>query len=650
MTVDGREMQDALAESERRFRGTFEQAAVGMAHVGLDGRWLAVNGRLCEIVGYPRGELLARTFQDITHPDDLDADLGLLARLRAGEIPTYAMEKRYVHKGGATVWANLTVSIVRDDAGAPCYYISVVQDITDRKREQESLREGERQFHSLADNIPQLCWMARADGHIYWYNLRWYEYTGTTPEEMEGWGWMKVHDPAVLPSVMAGWTDAIADGRPFDMTFPLRRHDGAFRPFLTRVMPVRGDDGRVAHWFGTNTDIAERLAMEEALRAAKREAEDASHAKDQFLAVLSHELRTPLNPVLLSVTSLLDRPPAPAEEIVPTLEMIKRNVEIEVRLIDDLLDVMRIVRGRVALHWQVADAHALLVRAVQVCRGDATAKGLRLSLDLTAARHHVQADPTRLQQAFWNLLKNAIKFTPSGGSVAVRTRDEGPDGPLTIEVIDDGVGIEPGALPHIFDPFRQAETGIVRKFGGLGLGLAITRGIVEAHGGTIAASSPGAGRGARFTITLSAVPTPLAAPSRLDPPTPPPISGPGLDILLVEDDPTTLVVMARLLRSIGHRVTTADTVESALAASHSGRHQFLVSDIGLPDGTGLDLMRQLIALRGPIPAIALTGFGKDEDVQRSLDAGFAAHLTKPIDFSHFQTVLRRVAGSVLPST
>ena len=755
-----RSIEEALADSERRFLGTFEQAAVGMAHVGLDGRWLEVNGKLCEIVGYERRELLDRTFQDITHPDDLDADLGLLRRLVAGEIPHYAMEKRYFRKDGEVVWVNLTVSKVGSIEGAPAYFLSVIEDITRRKRAEEALhashlltvdilgqmtdactgldrefrytyvnrrwellfgkaaaevigmviwdafpaivgtvvedvyrgamerkvagsteflspilgrwlmirafpteqgvasyildiddrkraevatRESEGRFRTMAESIPQLAWMARPDGHIYWYNRRWHEYTGTTPEEMEGWGWKRVHDPEVLPIVMERWVGSLERGEPFDMVFPLRGADGQFRHFLTRVMPVRDDEGRVAHWFGTNTDISEARRHEEELRAAKEDAEAANRAKDQFLAVLSHELRTPLNPILLATSAMLDRP-HPVAEVRPTLEMIKRNVELEARLIDDLLDVMRIVQGKIALHWQVADAHALIRQACQVCKGDSAENGLNLTLDLSARRHHVRADASRLQQVFRNLVTNAIKFTPPGGAVAVRTRD-GDGDRLVVEVADDGIGIEPTALPHIFDPFRQAETGMTRKFGGLGLGLAIGRGIVEAHGGTLDARSPGKGRGTTFTLTLVPTPHPADAAPADDlgagdaEPVPRPLS-----ILLVEDDPTTLRVMTRLLRSRAHRVTTAGTLEAGLAAARAWDYDLLISDIGLPDGSGLDLMRRVVAQRGPVLAIALTGYGMEEDIRRSLEAGFASHMTKPIDFPRLEAVIRKVSA------
>ena len=524
-----------------------------------------------------------------------------------------------------------------------------VQEADRRKGELlESLRDSEERFRTMAESIPQLAWMARPDGHIYWYNRRWHDYTGTTPEEMEGWGWQKVHDPDLLPSVLGRWQGSIASGEPFDMVFPLRGADGNFRPFLTRVMPVRDEDGRVAHWFGTNTDISDRLRIEEELRAAKEDAEAANRAKTQFLAVLSHELRTPLNPILLAASSMLDRPCDP-EEIRPTLEMVRQNVNLQARLIDDLLDVMRIVKGKMPLHWGVSDCHALIRRAVEICQSEVQGRGHRLTLDLSAGEHCVNADSARLQQVLWNLVKNAVKFTPEGGTITVRTRNEGgPDERIVIEVGDTGIGIEPEVLPTIWDPFQQGETTITRKFGGLGLGLAICKGVVDAHGGTLEVESPGGGMGTTFRVALKTMPAAgggdCDSEEDRDPPPPPAPSLSRLRILLVEDEAATLRLMSRLLVGLGHRVTAAGTVADAWAEFQGGEFDLILSDIGLPDGTGLDLMRKVKSVRRVVPAIALTGYGMDEDIRRSREAGFTTHMTKPIDFTKLEAMIRQVAN------
>jgi signal transduction histidine kinase len=375
---------------------------------------------------------------------------------------------------------------------------------------------------------------------------------------------------------------------------------------------------------------------------ALREAEAANRAKNEFLAVLSHELRTPLTPVLASASAMLDDPDTPPE-VRPTLEMTRRNIELEARLIDDLLDVTRISQGKLRLAPEVVDAHALLLRAVSICRNDVHSGGLRLELDLTASRRHVKADPARLQQVFWNLIKNAVKFTPSGGTITVSSRNEEEPGRFLVAVADSGIGIEPDVLPKIFDAFEQGEASTQRRFGGLGLGLAICRSVVEAHGGHLTAASAGRGRGATFTIdletTTEAPPTEPAAPE----PRPAPARRP-LRILLVEDNQDTLQVMARLLRRRGYEVEEAGSLARALAAAQESEFDLVVSDIGLPDGSGLELIRELRAQR-PIKAIALSGFGRDDDLRQSEEAGFVAHLTKPVDFPRLEALIQQVAAA-----
>ena len=418
--------------------------------------------------------------------------------------------------------------------------------------------------------------------------------------------------------------------------------------------PIRDGRGRLLGVVLVFHDDTDRRRNEAELRASKEEAEDANRAKDRFLAVLSHELRTPLNPILLAVSSMLERQVAP-EEVRANLAMIRQNVNLQARLIDDLLDVMRIVRGKMPLHWEVVDAHVLIDQAVQICRSEVFGGGLTLEFDLAAGHHHLNADPARLQQLLWNLVKNSLKFTPGGGTVTIRTRNEPGDSPeprLVLEVVDTGIGIEPAVLPTIFDPFQQGETGVTRRYGGLGLGLAICKGIVEGHGGTLSAESAGRGRGATFRVELQALPTAaIEGGNGL-------ANSPGeeaedakpapLRVLAVEDEPATRTLMARLLRGLGHEVTSAGNVAEALAAVGAIEFDMIVSDIGLPDGSGLDLMRAVVASRGPVPSIALTGYGMEEDIRRSREAGFTAHMTKPIDFTKLTGLIHHIALGKVP--
>ena len=373
-------------------------------------------------------------------------------------------------------------------------------------------------------------------------------------------------------------------------------------------------------------DLAAATMVQVELKRATAAAEAASRGKDRFLAMLSHELRAPLSPVLLLSAGMAEDAALP-EQVRSDAGTIARNARQQTRLVDDLLDVTRIENGKLSLSLGLVDLNELLEEAVADARADAARKGVSLTSATPAARHHVSGDAGRLRQVFGNLVRNAVKFTPAGGRVAVSTADV-VDGRATVTVADTGLGIAADLLPRLFDPFEQGSRVITDEFSGLGLGLAIAKGLVDAHGGSIAVASGGPGTGATFTVVLPAVPAPVAAPP---PPAATAVVPAGVDILLVEDHRDTLMAMTRLLRRIGHRVTGADSVAAAVAAADGNRFDVLVSDVDLPDGTGLDLMRQLTARPGarPLPGIALTGYGMESDLQQTRDAGFFAHLVKP---------------------
>jgi signal transduction histidine kinase len=380
---------------------------------------------------------------------------------------------------------------------------------------------------------------------------------------------------------------------------------------------------------------SERRRIEHELRKAHDELALANRAKDHFIAVLSHELRTPLTPVLAIVSQLetqADLPP----ELRGDLVTIRQNVEMEAHLIDDLLDLTRIVRNKLELHLQVIDAHALVRTVLETFQLDIDIKPLKLTLELNAPRHHVQADPARLRQVLANLLSNAVKFTPQTGAITITTQNI--QDRLQIQIRDTGVGIDPQVLPRLFQMFEQGERTITRRFGGLGLGLSIAKSLVELHGGAITADSPGPGKGSTLTIEMPAV----APQTKIPPPPPPPTSKPtALRILLVEDHEDTRRTMARLLKIEGHTITQAVNVKEALELASKQTFDLLLSDIGLPDGTGNDIMRHFKA-KTQTPGIAISGFGQEEDLQKSRDAGFQTHLTKPVDFRKLQDAISKI--------
>jgi len=370
--------------------------------------------------------------------------------------------------------------------------------------------------------------------------------------------------------------------------------------------------------------------------SAQAEAEEANAAKDRFLAMLSHELRTPLSPIVHAVTLLeeIECPPAVREHIAT----IQRNVRLEARLIDDLLDLARIRNGKLRLELHPVDVHEALRQAMKTCQPDLSARRIRVVEQLEAPDPHVRGDFARLQQVFWNLLTNAAKFSPEDSIIEVSTYVTEPGGRIIIQIADQGIGIVPDKLDRIFDAFEQAS---LHTQAGLGLGLAICKALVEMHSGVIAAHSDGLNRGSKFTVRLpSALPSDQPNGESKHQPTPPE----GLRLLVVEDHPDTLGTLTRLLTRRGYIVHTAASIAECLEVARGYEFDVLISDIGLPDGRGTELLDQFFTLHGwRPPAIAMSGFGMDDDVERSQHAGFSEHLTKPVEFSALQEAISRLA-------
>jgi PAS domain S-box-containing protein len=910
-----------LEESEERFRATFEQAAVGIAHVGLDGRWLRVNRKLCDIVGYQPSELLALTFQDITHPDDLEADLAQVRRLLAGEIETYSMEKRYFHKDRSVLWINLTVSLVRTPEGQPKYFISVIEDITDKKQVQDALRESEQRLRSLSDNLPQgAVYQVLGDQEgrrsFLYISAGVERLFGVTPAEAVADAaslYCLVHE-ADRPRVAAHEEAALRDNAPFDCEFRSRTRSGglvwvharsaprplptgqvvwegiimdvtarmtaereradfaflvenatdfigmcdlAYRPFFINraglrmvglesleqaqrtpvlefffpedrtfltdeffpkvlrdghgevevrfrhfqtgeaiwvvyaVLTLRDERGQATGLATVGRNITERKQAEDRLRTQNERlrllSESAGHLlsveepdamvrglfdrlkdhlgadayfnfmvtdagdalrlescggipeetarsirrlefgqaicgtvalhrcpvvasriqqssdpkvqlvrgfgvqayacnpllaegrlygtlsfasrtrdeftdeelsflqavthyvtmayervrliqrlreadrrKDEFLATLAHELRNPLAPIRNGL-QVMKLAAGNAGAVEQARSMMERQMAVMVRLIDDLLDVSRITRGKLELRKERVDLASVVQSAIEGSRPLIEASGHRLSVSLPPEPVRLDADQTRLAQVFANLLTNAAKYTERGGQITLTARQQG--GEVVVAVKDNGIGIAPEHLPRLFEMFSQVDAARERSQGGLGIGLALVKGLVEMHEGSVVARSDGLGKGSEFVARLPvAGDVPAPESSHL-------IGGDkararsGRRILVADDNRDAADSLAMMLRFAGHEVHTAHDGQEAVEAAAWFRPDVALLDIGMPKLNGLEACRHIREQPWSknVVLVAITGWGQEEDKRRAIDAGFDDHLTKPVD-------------------
>jgi PAS domain S-box-containing protein len=628
-----------LREKEQRLRANFDNAALGIVEVDCDDRVVAANQHFCEILGHRCDDLLGRSISELTAPEDRTRSDRLNAELHQGIWDHLDYEKRYLKSDGSPVWVHVTVSSVRDGQGQFIHSIGTVEDISRRKAAEEELRESEELRRVALQAARMGTWDFDPTTGAIDYDLRTQLIFGveSPPDTYRKFIEDYVHpdDTARVDAAVRHALEPESDGA-YSAEYRILWPDRSIHWVQAHGQTIfegNDSDRRAARMVGTVQDITNQKQIEEFLTAArqsaeraKSDAEQANRAKDHFLAVLSHELRTPLTPVVMGVSLLQDRVGLDAE-LRETLEMVRRNVEMEARLIDDLLDATRIERGKIELSRTPVELCTVIQRAVEVCKPDIEARQLHFGVDVGPdVSYWIDADVPRLQQVFWNLLKNAVKFTPRGGCVGIRCRRN--ELCVVVEVNDSGIGIEPEAMPRIFNAFEQADISITRQFGGLGLGLAISKALVEMHGGEISVHSNGRNRGATFRVRL-----PLAAPASraAEPPRLAPASRAArpLHILLVEDHGATAAIMQKALAADGHTVDRAGDVATALRLADRGGIDLLVSDLGLPDGSGHDLMQQLRRRGHRFPGIALSGYGQDEDIRRSRQAGFAAHLTKP---------------------
>lgn len=635
-----------LGESERRFRVVADSAPVLIWIAGTDLLCTWFNQHWLDFTGRSMASQTGNGWKDQVHPEDRDRCVAVAAGAFATRAP-FHREYRMRRRDGEYRWLL--------DTGTPRYqgsefvgYIGSCVDITDRKLNEALLRSSELQMRLVTDHASVFLCQLDREHRFKFVNRAYAARYGREPAELLGRHLSEVVGRPAY-ELAKPYIDAALAGvrQEFELELPYSTLGRRMVHYVYE--PERAVDGQVAGLVSVLTDMTERRKSEQELKRARDEAVAASRAKDDFLAALSHELRTPLNPVLLLASDAAANATLPAE-VRASFETIRKNVELEARLIDDLLDLTHITRDKLILDLAATDALAVIRDAVATVRADLEAKRIKLVFEPGAAHPLVWADPVRLQQVVWNVMKNAVKFTPPHGRITLTVTWAPGDPRLVVRVADTGIGMTAPELARVFDAFAQgdhADGGRSHRFGGLGLGLAISRRIVELHHGTITAASAGRNLGCMFTIELpvmDAVPTPVA-PAAAVPAAIAPRAGPGAgtgkNILLVEDHAATRVALAALLQRRDYRVVSAGSVAEAQVLAATEPIDIVISDIGLPDGTGFDLMAELRSRYG-FRGIALTGYGMENDLIRSRESGFVAHLTKPVRMQSLDEALERL--------
>jgi signal transduction histidine kinase/ActR/RegA family two-component response regulator len=680
------ETREALRVSQERLTAALAAGSTGTF------RWVFATGiaewdeTLGPLFGVQAGAG-SRRFGELIHALHLEDRAAVQARLRQcrTDRSPFDMEFRVIHPDGAQHWLAMTATVVSDAEGTPLYMTGACRDVTRLKAAEEALRDETRMLEVLNATGTLLAGQLGLERVVQAVIDAATAVSGATVGAFVA----SVADDASAAPIRID--DATSDPR-YAALPPQHRVPDAHLPVRSYLaVPIRSRSGELLGGLcvghpepGVFTDRAERLvlgiasqagiaidnarlyeqaqrsaeerkALLDSERAARAEAERMSEAKDDFLATLSHELRTPLN-AILGWAQVLRTAGRTADDLRAGLERIERNARVQTQLIDDLLDMSRITSGKLRLDVQAIHPVAFIEAAIETVVPAAMAKGIRLERAIDPSAGPVSGDPGRLQQVVWNVLSNAIKFTPRDGSVRVGLARA--DAHAEISVADTGIGVAPDLMTHLFERFRQGDASTTRKYGGLGLGLSLVKSLVELHGGTVRVESPGVGQG-----TLVAVRLPIAAPVR-----PGEAGGAGLDdralpglradelagvtVLIVDDQADARDLIARVLEESAATVVSAASAGEALRLVERARPDVLVSDIGMPDVDGYELLRRVRAIGpdrgGSVPAIAVTAFARVEDRARALRAGFVVHVAKPVDAAELVSAVVAVARRPAP--
>lgn len=610
-------------------------AIITMDH---EGKVVEFNKAAENIFGYNRDDVVGKEMANLIVPPSLREShrLGLARFLESGKAQVLNRRIELVGMHSDTTEFPVELTITRIEPSEPPLFTGYIRDITDRKEAERALRASEEKFRNLADNIPQLAWMTDARGKRFWFNKRWFDYTGTTLEQMEGEGWKSVHHPDHLERVVNKLQYSFDTGEPWEDTFPLLGKDGIYRWFLSRAQPIHNTNGEILRWFGTNTDVTAQREMEEELRQLARQLSEEDRRKDEFLATLSHELRNPLSPLRNSL-EIMKRSPQDSVLTEEARSVMDRQLLYVERLIDDLLDISRITNNKLELRIQTVLLASVINHAIETNKPLAARQRHSIITLLPEAPIYIKGDFVRLAQVFANLLNNACKYTPPNGQITLNVTINGAK--VLISVKDNGIGMSSEILPLIFNPFMQKQ-GHYKAQGGLGIGLALVKRLVELHQGWVEAFSDGEGKGSEFIVHL-----PFKKELFLDEKSSLICQAdePALQyrILVTDDQVDNTKSLAALLKVLGHSVELAYDGLQAIASAEVYHPDIIFLDIGMPNLDGYETCRQIRELPWGRESVivALTGWGQEEDRRKTYAAGFNYHLVKPIKMTDLTEII-----------
>lgn len=633
--VDLRPRLRAEADLRRQrelLQAIIDNAAAAIYAKDLDGRFILSNRHQAEMLGKAPSDLLGES----------DSSLGF----SEAEVKVFRSNDQAVLDAGRSMSFEehiqvgrvdrtyLSVKFPLRDADSAIYGVcGISTDITERKQTERALRESEDKFRALAEAMPQFVWSTDHRGYHDYFNEKWYQYTGMPRTGEQGWRWREYLHPDDVAASARMWRRSLATGEPYSVEYRFRRaSDGAYRWFMGRALPVRDASGRIVRWFGTSTDIHDLKVAEAALREADRR-------KDEFVAMLAHELRNPLAPVR-TAAELIRAAGSQGPVVDRARDVISRQVQHMTRLIDDLLDVSRVARGLIDLDRSRIDLSDVVRQTVEDYRSSLESSGLEIRVHFPPEPVWIIGDRVRLAQAIGNLLHNAGKFTERGGRISAGVERDAATGEALVLIEDTGVGIPPELLPRLFESFSQADQGIDRAKGGLGLGLALVRGLVELHGGRTAVHSDGPGRGSAFTLRLPTAEVDRDESSNGQPAAARSPSPEQLRIVVIEDNQDAAEMLKLMLSMKGHEVDVAFDGQSGLMAAEVSAPDVVICDLGLPGGVdGFDVARSLRRGRQPVALVALSGYAREEDRREALEAGFDFHLAKPVHWQSLEEIL-----------